>query len=182
MVMLRHPHPDDPTAATAPTDSRLNLLISDVGWEPESWADRIPPLLAPLGVRAHRARTAECARRIMQTYPIHIAVIDMALPLAPGDPGREAGWRVLELLRRTQIQPPTVVIKRPRTRRDEVRQLHAALRAGAFAVIDRPVTTEQLETLLDCLRRALRRFYQDRWPQTRPDTAPPPNEPRPPDT
>jgi len=180
MVMLRHPHPDEPTAAAGPEAARLNLLISDAGWEPESWADRIGPLLAPLGVRAHRAQTAQCAQRLIQSYPIHIAVIDMALPLAPSDPKKEAGWRVLELLRRAQVQPPTVVIKRPRTRRDEVRQLHAALRAGAFAVIDRPVTNEQIEMLLDCLRRALRRFYQDRWPQT-PSADIPPADERPPD-
>lgn len=165
MVMLRHPGSDDagtPAADAAPVAGRLNLLISDAGWEPESWADRLPPLLEPMGVRAHRVQSGREAEGVIRTTPVHIAIVDMALPL-DRDAG-EGGRQLLELLRRLDLFPPTVVIRRRRAHRDEVRELHAALRAGVFAVIDRPVNHAGFEAMLSVLRRALQRYYHDRWP------------------
>lgn len=144
---------------------RLNLLLSYAGWRDDSWADRLPRLLEPMGVRSHRAATAREATRVIETIPIHIAVVDLALPMgAPTDRDEEAGPRLLELLARTATRPPTVVVKRARTIRDDRRELTAALRAGAFAVIDRPDEPRDLETMLDVLRRVLTRYYRGRWP------------------
>ncbi|HRQ72173.1 MAG TPA: hypothetical protein PLU35_04005, partial [Phycisphaerales bacterium] len=76
----------------------------------------------------------------------------------------EGGPRLLEILRRLDQPPPTVVVKRARSHRDDCREIAAALRAGAFAVIDRPHGPNDLEVMLEVLRRCLLRFYRGRWP------------------
>lgn len=173
---------------------RLNLLLSYAGWQPESWADRLPQLLEPMGVRSLRAGTGREASDVIRSNRIHIAVVDLGLPLdrggdgsrggpvggraAGGDlPGKtpanpcpsqeEAGARILELLGRLQEPPPTVVVKRSLTHRDDRREIAAALRAGAFAVVDRPRDSGDLELMLEVLRRCLTRYYQGRWPGLR---------------
>jgi CheY-like chemotaxis protein len=118
-----------------------------------------------MGIQAVRASTGKEATRVIAATPIHIAVVDLGLPLDETPAARaqeEGGPRLLELLARQPSPPPTVAVKRARTHRDDCREIAAALRLGAFAVIDRP--TGDLEILLDVMRRALRRFYQGRWP------------------
>jgi len=152
--------------ATGPVN-RLNLLLSYAGWKHESWADRLPRLLEPMGVFSLRALTGAEASKVIAEYPIHVAVVDLGLPLEdPSKPDRveEAGPRLLDLLRRLDQPPPTVVVKRGRSEREDCREINAALRAGAFAVIDRPDTQPDLERLLDVLRRCLIRYYHGRWP------------------
>jgi len=147
---------------------RLNLLLSDAGWRQEGWAEGLPRLLEPLGVRSWRVQTGQDAARLLQAEPIHIAVVDLSLPLeAAGDDDAaaqaqaEGGQRLLQLLSRLETPPPTIVIKRPKTSRDDARELACALRLGAFAVVDRPV---QMELILEVFRRVLRRHYAGRWP------------------
>lgn len=170
------PEPDDigPRPSSGGPGGRLNLLLSWAGWRTDSWADALPPLLEPLGVTSLRARTARQAEHTIRSIHIHIAVVDLGLPLDDaGGTGlrpvssasasqEESGPRILELLRRLESPPPTVVVKGPRTARDESRHMAAALRCGAFAVVDR--SGANLEQMLDVLRRCLHRFYQDRWP------------------
>lgn len=117
-----------------------------------------------MGVRAHRAPDARTATRVIESTPIHLAVVDLAVPFDQASPLAEAGWKVLELLASAHAAPPLVVIKRSRSTREQTQEMTAALRLGAFAVIDRPRQPSDLELLLDVLRRALRRHYQDRWP------------------
>ena len=52
---------------------------------------------------------------------------------------------------------------RPRqsTARENARSLARSLHEGAFTVVDRPA---MIETLLDALRRALKKHYADQWP------------------
>lgn len=162
-------------AGDSPTGGRLNLLLSYAGWQPESWVDRLPTLLEPMGVRSHRATNGRQATEVIRNLRIHIAVVDLGLPLESPMPRRsaappataaaeEGGTRLLEVLSRLAAPPPTVVVKRAVTRRDESREIAAALRAGAFAVVDRPRESGDVELLLEVLRRVLRRFYHDRWP------------------
>ena len=160
------PAPTPPADPTDPGNSnRLNLLLSCASWQDETWADRLPRLLEPMGVRAHRAQSAREATRVIETIPIHVAIVDLGLPLdGTCSRAEEAGPRLLDLLARTTMRPPTVVIKRRRTVRDEQREMTAALRAGAFAVLDRPMDTRGMESVLDVLRRVLTRHYRDRWP------------------
>lgn len=144
---------------------RLNLLLTDGGWRDESWADRLPRLLEPMGVRTVRARTGLEAQRVIQAQPVHIAVVDLSLPLdetpAPASPPREGGPRLLELLARQDVRPTVVVVKRPRPARDEARELAAALQHGAFAAVDPPVN---LETILQVMQRIIMKRFADRWP------------------
>ncbi|MEX2218616.1 MAG: hypothetical protein WD749_07620 [Phycisphaerales bacterium] len=170
---------------------RLNLLLSYAGWQPHSWADRLPVLLQPMGIRALRASSGREASQLIHVYPVHVAVVDLAIPLEAASgpacqadslpptsdirhptsdirptirPTEEAGIRILELLARLDSPPPILVIKRSRTHRDDSREIAAALRANAFAVLDRPRDTPDLERLLDTLRRCLDRHYRGRWP------------------
>jgi DNA-binding NarL/FixJ family response regulator len=112
-------------------------------------------------VRSLRAHSARQAADLIQTYPIHIAVVDLRLPFDSGATADEAGVRVLELLSRLSSPPPTVIVKRGRSMRDDLRDLHHAIRAGAFAAVDPPV---ELEHMLRVLRRTVERFYGGAWP------------------
>jgi DNA-binding NarL/FixJ family response regulator len=122
-----------------------------------------------MGVESIRARTARQAEQVIRNSPIHIAVVDLGLPLdVPGDhaAAEEAGCRVLDLLRRLPSPPPTVIVRSTRASRDAARDLSAALRFDAFAVVDR--TSADVEMMLKVLQRCLERFYHGRWPASTP--------------
>ena len=158
--------------------SRLNLLLSSAHWRYEPAFEQLPHLLAPLGIHSITTSSGEEATEVIRTVRVHIAVVDLSIPLhkpsAPSpsasspnsDASRlgmtEAGSRVLQLLRRLEAPPPTVVVRPPPTAaRESARTLTEALREGAFAVLDRPVP---LEAMLEVLRRIVRRHYADAWP------------------
>lgn len=151
----------EPTCHPGP--SRLNLLLSDASRPEHSWADRLPPLLEPLGVRTVRAHTGREATEVIRATPIHMAVVDLALPLDAGS-DEDGGLRLLELLRRAESPPPTIVIRRARTAREASREAMRALLADAFAVVDRPSHHRDVELLLEVLRRVLARHYRGQWP------------------
>jgi CheY-like chemotaxis protein len=136
----------------------------------------LPPLLEPLGVTAVKAQSARQAERLIRSTTIHIAVVDLTLPLddGPATEAEEAGTRVLDILSRLESPPPTVVVQSPRGQRDAKRCLHTALRCGAFAVVDR--TAADLELMLGIMQRCLARFYGNQWP----GRAAPPNSLSPP--
>ncbi len=150
---------------------RLKLLLSSSDWHDETWADLLPRLLEPMGISTLRVHSGRQASAILAREPVHIAVVDLALPLedthadapasrqAPTNP--EGGHRLLQLLARCETPPPTVVVKRRKSMREDAREIARALSGGAFAVLERPVN---LEIVLDTLRRALARHYDDRWP------------------
>jgi CheY-like chemotaxis protein len=180
-MMLRPNHPDAPKPAGTPQDCpaqasrdqlpRLNLLLTCASWRQNTALDHLPPLLEPLGIRTIKAPSGEEAAEIIQQLRVHIAVVDLAIPLQrkPSDGScelnnhlTEAGPRVLQLLRRLDAPPPTVVVRPPQpATRESARSLMHALREGAFAVLDQPVN---LESMLEVLRRIVRRHYSDAWP------------------
>jgi len=175
--MVREPfHPESeptpPAEGARPEGGRLNLLLSSAGWQSDPWADRLPRMLEPMGICSRVARSADAAEKVIESEPVHIAVVDLALPLSADPDAEESGVRLLQLLARLATPPPTVVIKRRRTARDDARELAAALRAGAFAVMDRPSAHRDLENLLEVLRRCMTRHYHDRWPESGPFTPP----------
>lgn len=122
-----------------------------------------------MGIHSFRAHSARTAERLIRDNPVHVAVVDLGLPM--DDPcdradgpiaGEEAGTRILELLSRLDAPPPTVVVQAPRSSRDASRSLASALRCGAYAVVDR--SAADLEFMLEVLRRCMAKFYQGRWP------------------
>ena len=147
--------------ASTPSNPRLNLLLSYGRSREGSVMGQLPRLLSPMGIHSIWAESGEEAARTIDSFDIHIAVVDLTIPLGEGA-AQAAGPRILQLLRRLEAPPPTVVV-RPRQpiARDSARTLAAALREGAFAVMDEPIS---LETLLEVMRRILRRHYADLWP------------------
>lgn len=156
--MVQH---QPPTRDDAPS-SNLNLLLS---FEPEpqrtSALQQLEALLSPLGINSVVAGSVDEASDVIGSVAVHIAVVDWTIPMSPGEP-RPAGGRVLQLLRRLEPSPPTVIVRPPQPEaRVSARGLTDALREGAFAVVDRPI---QLETMLEVMRRVVRRHYKDHWP------------------
>ena len=172
MQMVRDDFGNDSTGGSASDPSgqrspgRLNLLLSDASYRPDSWASRLPTLLAPMGIKAHRAGSGQQASDLIESVTIHVALVDLGLPLECCEPAeaKEGGYRLLDILARLAHRPPTVAITSARTQRDEIRQLNAALKHGAFAVINRPRTNGDVETLLEVLRRCITKHYKGRWP------------------
>ncbi|MBS0195775.1 MAG: hypothetical protein JSR77_03365 [Planctomycetes bacterium] len=137
--------------------------------------DRLPRLLEPMGVISHRAVTGKQASELIKSTPIHVAVVDLGLPLdeteGESDEFTEGGSRLLEMLTRLEDRPPVVAVKRTRTHRDDSREIAAALRHNAFAVIDRPHDASGLNVMLEVLRRCLVRRYGGCWPGASPGPA-----------
>ncbi len=144
-------------------NKRLNLLLTCGSWRQDSPILQLPRLLGPFGIRSLTAQNGEEAVQMIETSDIHIAIVDLAIPLKDGSSDkRPGGERVLQLLRRLNPQPPTIVIRPQQTSaRENARSLARSLQEGAFTVVDRPA---MIETLLDALHRALRKHYSDRWP------------------
>ena len=123
---------------------------------------QLPQLLAPMGIYSIRVETGEDAASAIDEYAIHIAVVDLAIPLERSATSKPGGPRILQLLRRLAEPPPTVVIRPPQvTSRESSRSLTEALKEGAFAVLDRPV---KMEAMLQVMQRILQRHYADLWP------------------
>ena len=143
------------------------MLLSAAGpvaWRDEGWAEALPRLLEPMGVRSWRVRSGLEAAKVIERVQVHIALVDLSLPLDENQEttsSEEGGARLLELLGRLATPPPTVVVKRGKTHREDSRALCNALQAGAFAVLERPV---HVEAALEVMRRILARYYGDQWP------------------
>lgn len=172
--------------------NRLTMLVSCSDWTAPGLAEQLPALLERVGIQCLAARSGEETQQVLRVRQVHIAVIDLAIPLrapqrTPGDGGAtaptasdaareahrqatlaaaratqaESGGRLLQLLRRLDAPPPTIVIRPPQpSQRDSARGLSDALREGAFAVLDRPV---QLEAMLEAVRRIVARHYAHIW-------------------
>jgi DNA-binding NtrC family response regulator len=153
---------DQPEGMQRLSRSRLNLLLSCAERREDPVMDQLPRLLAPMGINSIRASSGEGAARIISDCPIHIAVVDLLVPLVEDPSSAAGGPRILQLLRRLDQPPPTVVIRpRQAVARESARGLAAALREGAFAVLDQPI---HLEALLEVMRRIIHRHYADLWP------------------
>lgn len=171
-MILRDNQPDQPGRNQSPPGNRLNLLLSHrmgstgvaAASSDNSAFQQLPRLLEPLGIRSIHAPSGEDAASVIVRQTIHIAVIDFAVPLSPKSSATgEGGARILQLLRRLDQPPPTVVVRPPQpTARENVRGLSDALREGAFAVLDHPLN---LEVMLEVMRRILRRHYSNLWPE-----------------
>ena len=142
-------------------DHRLNVLLTDGD---QRWAEQLPRLLEPQGIRAIRAGDVDEAARIIERQLIHAAVVDIALPMdRRAEPNERAtgGLKLLRVIQRLDPSPPAVVVRGRRFDRVDDRLLAEALKLRAFSVLDEPV---ELEQLLETLRRLLKRYYGGAWP------------------
>jgi CheY-like chemotaxis protein len=166
--------------------ARFNVLLTeDRPHAPGHWTEQLPRLLEPQGVASYLAHTGREAFAMAEHLEFHAAVIDLGTPLGGDDeslPHRavasatggqgDAGWWLLELLRRLPNRPPVVIVRGATfTDRQVNRLLAEALRRGAFSVLNTPV---HLEELLRVFQRLVDRQYQGAWPPLPPDIPPDP--------
>ncbi len=141
--------------------TRLNVLLTEDRPRGDGhWCQQLSRLLEPQGVHTHLARTGREAIDFAQTYAIHAAVIDMNTPIdATGQ--TNTAW-LLELLGRLPNRPPFIVVTSPMFDQAQAgRVLNLALKAGAFSVLNRPVS---LNEMLLVFQRLVDRVYEGSWP------------------
>ena len=138
---------------TAGAKNRLTVLLPG---EQEQWHSLLRDLLAPQGVQTVCARNGRHALEILETLPIHLAVLDAQMPLL-------GGLQVIKLMREHlgrlgRIAPPAILLASPVTAHLQ----HEALAMHIFSVLSKPVDPN---LLLQSMARVLTRYHQDRWPQ-----------------
>lgn len=128
--------------------NRFNVLLAN---EQEQWHEFVRRLLEPQGVFTISARNGREALRLVESTPVHVAVLDVQMP----------GFGGLQVIRRMREQriatPPTILLAERLT--DHL--LHEALGMHVFSVLSKPV---DLNLLLDALARVLRKYHESRWP------------------
>jgi len=153
---------------------RLNVLLTDAD---EPWSQQLPRLLEPQGVRAIRVESVRQAIDVIDHEPIHMAVVDLALPVdqpesppayrpsrgsLDADRASDGALKLVQVIRRLDPTPPTVIIRgRLFQPRIDDRILREALTLNVFSVLDEPV---QMEQVLRVLQRVMQRYYGDAWP------------------
>jgi DNA-binding NtrC family response regulator len=127
--------------------NRLNVLLAN---EQEGWPHVVRQLLEPQGVNTICARSGREALELIEGRSIHVAVLDVEMPLL-------GGLQVIKLMGDFHHRPPAILLADHLT--DHL--LHEALGMHVFSVLSKPV---DLNVLLDSLARVMRRFYESRWP------------------
>ena len=131
---------------TSPT-SRLTVLLAN---EQEGWQQTVRGLLEPQGVQTVTARSGREALSMLESQPIHVAVLDQQMP-------QLGGLQIVKLMREMHKAPPTILVARELNSH----LLREALGMQVFSVLSKPV---DLNVLLDTLARVLRRYHESRWP------------------
>ena len=167
MLNLRPPQPEPPDS-DPPSDARFRVLLTEDRARPdEHWTRQLPPMLGPLGVQASIASDAKQALAILESTPIHAAVIDLNTPAPQGSASSESGGLYLmQVIQRLAHKPPVVVVNsHSYSQRRVQRLLNQALELGAFSVVNWPV---QIDTLLSTFQRLIERAYNNNWPPEKP--------------
>jgi DNA-binding response OmpR family regulator len=128
--------------------NRLTVLLAN---EQEEWHQTVRGLLEPQGVQTLSARSGREALELIESRPIHVAVLDQQMP-------QLGGMQVVRLMREIQKSaPPAILLSSQLTNA----LLHEALAMHVFTVLHKPV---DFNVLLDALARVLRRYHESRWP------------------
>ena len=134
--------------------NRLTVLLAN---EQEGWHQTVRQLLQPQGVETVSARSGREALSLMESRPIHCAVLDAQMP-------QLGGLQVIKLMRELQSRrdasqpvPPAILLANQLTSH----LLHEALGMHVFSVLSKPV---DFNVLLDTLARVLKRHYENKWP------------------
>ena len=140
MQQVRHPN-------------RFTVLLAN---EQEGWHQTVRGLLEPQGVRTISARSGREALDLIESTPIHAAVLDAQMP-------QLGGLQVVKLMRDIhksepdKVVPPAILLANDLTSA----LLREALTVHVFSVLSKPV---DFNVLLDALARVLRRYHRSRWP------------------
>ena len=127
--------------------NRLTVLLAN---EQEDWHRTVRGLLEPQGVQTLTARSGREALNLIESQPIHVAVLDQQMP-------QLGGLQVVKLMREMRHAPPAILLANQLTNH----LLHEALGMHVFTVLAKPV---DFNVLLDALARVLRRYHESRWP------------------
>ena|SRR2546428_12509413 len=139
----------------ASQSGRFKVLLAN---EQEGWHQTVRRLLEPQGVQTLSARSGREALELIESTPVHVAVLDTQMP-------QLGGMQVIRMMRDLRQGEPG---------RGEVPQaillandltshlLREALAMHVFSVLSKPV---DFNVLLDALARVLRRYHESRWPR-----------------
>jgi len=127
--------------------SRFTVLLGD---EQEGWHQTLRGLLQPQGVETVIARNGREALDLIETVPVHAAVLDAQMP-------QLGGMQVIRMLRELHKETPAILLTNHLTNH----LLQEALGMQVFSVLSKPV---DFNVLLDALARVLRRYHENRWP------------------
>lgn len=133
---------------------RLTVLLAN---EQEGWHQTVRQLLEPQGVETVSARSGREALNLIESRPIHVAVLDAHMP-------QLGGLQVVRMLRELQQRrdstmpvPAAILLANQLTSN----LMHEALGMHVFSVLAKPI---DFNVLLDTLARVLRRHYEGKWP------------------
>ena len=147
------------SACCMPTSVHQNRLTVLLANEQEGWHQTVRHLLGAQGVETVSARSGREALNLIESRPIHVAVLDTQMP-------QLGGLQVIKLMREFQsrqqqqhqfMAPPAILLANQLT----TNLLHEALGMHVFSVLSKPV---DFNVLLDTLARVLRRHYEGKWP------------------
>jgi two-component system sensor histidine kinase RpfC len=146
-------------------NNRLTVLLAN---DQEQWHALVRDLLAPQGVQTVSARTGREAVEILETTPVHLAVLDAQMP-------QLGGLQVIKIVRdhlgrQSRTAPPAILLANQLT----THLLHDALAMHFFSVLAKPVDPN---LLLDSMARVLNRYHQNRWPAPPIPGTPPTDKP-----
>ena len=128
--------------------NRLTVLLAN---EQEEWHRTVRGLLEPQGVQTLTARSGREALNLIESRPIHVAVLDQQMP-------QLGGLQVVKLMREMKAPPPAAILLANQLTNN---LLHEALGMHVFTVLAKPV---DFNLLLDSLARVLKRYHASRWP------------------
>jgi CheY-like chemotaxis protein len=142
--------------------NRLTVLLAN---EQEEWHQTVRGLLEPQGVQTLVARSGREALDLIESRPIHVAVLDQQMPQLGGlqviklmRELRREDARPLEARSAEMRQTPTAILLASQLTNH---LLHEALGMHVFTVLAKPV---DFNLLLDSLARVLKRYHESRWP------------------
>lgn len=122
----------------------FNLLITD---DDRQARETLREVFEPVGFRTLLAESGEQAIEIVQSEPVHLALMDMHLP-------RLTGLETVEIVRQLRGLLPTILLSADR----DDWLMRQALSARVFCVLAKPVNKN---VLIYVVTRALTKYYED---------------------
>src|SRR3954471_6542051 len=106
--------------------NRLTVLLAN---EQEGWHQTVRGLLEPQGVQTLTARSGREALDLIESQPVHVAVLDQQMP-------QLGGLQVIRLMRDMKSSPPPAILLANQLTNH---LLHDALAMHVFTVLAKPV-------------------------------------------